>query len=370
MHCRGTDFNRAGNDEMNTALVQTLARRLSSIHLTGEVRIMEVCGTHTAEFFRTGVRSLFPAGLSLIDGPGCPVCVTPNEFLDRAIAIGKTGAILATFGDLLKVPSSYSSLAKEKSLGMQVEVVYSPMDALALAEQYPDREVVFLSVGFETTAPGEAAAVLRAREKAMHNFSILPGNKRTPPAVKALLDAGEVRIDGFILPGHVSAIIGADAWEFIVRDYQKPCVIAGFEDFDLLASALELIAMIEQGQAECRNSYARVVKKGGNPRAMEIMHRVFENAPSVWRGIGSIPESGLVLRDEFSDFDAEKKFAVDVMPAKEHPSCRCGELLRGLILPTECPLYGKACLPDDPVGPCMVSSEGPCAAYYRYQGVR
>ncbi len=369
MHSRGTNFNRAGNDEMNTALVQTLACRLSSAQLTGDVRIMEVCGTHTAEFFRTGVRSLFPAGLYLIDGPGCPVCVTPNEFLDHAIEIGKTGAILATFGDLLKVPSSYSSLAKEKSRGMQVEVVYSPMDALALAEHHRDREVVFLSVGFETTAPGEAATVLCAREKAVRNFSILPGNKLTPPAVKALLDAGEVRIDGFILPGHVSAIIGAEAWEFIARDYQKPCIIAGFENFDLLISTLELVAMIEKGHAECLNSYARVVKKEGNPRAREIMHRVFENAPSVWRGIGLIPESGLALRDEYAEFDAYKKFHVDVMPAKEHPACRCGELLRGLIVPTECPLYGKACLPEDPVGPCMVSSEGPCAAYYRYQGM-
>lgn len=354
---------------MNEKLVQNLAKRLSGLRLAHEMRIMEVCGTHTAEFFRTGVRSIFPAGLFLIDGPGCPVCVTPNEYLDRAIEIGKSGALLATFGDLLKVPSSYSSLAKEKSRGTRVEVVYSPMDALELAEKNPECEVVFLSVGFETTAPAEAAAVMRAREKGVRNFSILPGNKRTPPAVKALLDAGEVRIDGFILPGHVSAVIGSEAWNFIARVYQKPCVIAGFEDFDLLVSTIELVGMIEEQKAECRNSYARVVKKDGNMRAMEIMNRVFRSVPSLWRGIGVIPESGLALRDEFAEFDAEKKFAVHLPPAKEHPSCRCGELLRGLIVPTDCPLYGRACVPEDPVGPCMVSSEGPCAAYYRYEGM-
>lgn len=355
---------------MNKELVHKLATRLSASSLAREIRIMEVCGTHTAEFFRTGVRSLFPARLFLIDGPGCPVCVTPNEYLDRAIEIGKTGAILTTFGDLLKVPSSYSSLSKEKSRGMQVEVVYSPMDALAMAEKNSGREVVFLSVGFETTAPGEAAAVLAARSKGVHNFSILSGNKRTPPAVKALLDAHEVRIDGFILPGHVSAIIGAAEWDFIASEYRKPCVIAGFEDFDLLTATIELIALIEDCRTECRNSYGRVVKKEGNTRAIEIMERVFEKAPSLWRGIGVIPESGLMLRDEFAEFDAEKKFTVDLPPVKEHSACRCGELLRGLIVPPDCPLYGKACVPEDPVGPCMVSSEGPCAAYYRYEGVR
>lgn len=355
---------------MKEELLHKLAGRLSGIRLAHEVRVMEVCGTHTAEYFRTGVRSLFPPGLFLIDGPGCPVCVTPNEYLDRAIEIGKTGAVLATFGDLLKVPSSYSSLAKEKSRGMRVEVVYSPMDALVLAEQNPEREVVFLSVGFETTAPTEAAAVLSAREKGVRNFSILPGNKLTPPAVKALLDAGEVRIDGFILPGHVSAVIGAVAWEFIARDYSKPCVIAGFEDFDLLASTIELIAMINEQRAECKNSYARVVKREGNPRALEIMNRVFSTAPSFWRGLGVIPESGLALRDEFAKFDAGKKFSVELLPQKEHTSCRCGELLRGLIVPTDCPLFGKRCVPEDPVGPCMVSSEGPCAAYYRYDDMR
>jgi hydrogenase expression/formation protein HypD len=353
---------------MNETVLKHLAETLSNMVIDADIRIMEVCGTHTTEFFRTGVRSLFPQKLLLIDGPGCPVCVTPNEYVDRAIEIGKTGAVLATFGDLLKVPSSYSSLAKEKSRGMRVEIVYSPMEALNIAENNPDREVVFLSVGFETTAPTEAAAVLAAREKNVRNFSILPGNKLTPPAVKALLDSGEVNIDGFILPGHVSAIIGSRAWEHIAREYGKPCIIAGFEAFDLLTSTIELVDMIRTKCVECKNNYTRVVREEGNSKAREIMYRVFQTSLSFWRGIGEIPESGLSVRDEFADFDAERKIQVALPPVKEHPGCRCGELLRGVITPPDCPLYGTACIPENPVGPCMVSSEGPCSAYYRYQG--
>lgn len=351
---------------MNLALKQKLAKMLSSIILPYEVRIMEVCGTHTAEFLRTGVRSLFPKELILVDGPGCPVCVTPNEYLDCAIEIGKTGAILTSFGDLLKVPSSYSSLAKEKAKGMRVELVYSPMEAVELAKKNPNEKIVFLSVGFETTAPGEAIAILHAREKNIRNFFVLCGNKLTPPAVKTLLDSGEVHIDGFILPGHVSAVIGSHAWEFIARDYQKPCVIAGFEDFDLLTGTLKLIEAIKEKKFTCENLYTRVVKREGNERACEIMYRVFEKCSSHWRGIGIIPESGLKMRDEFADFDAEKAFSIELPPAKMNTACRCGDLLKGLITPHECPLFGTVCVPEEPVGPCMVSSEGPCSAYYRY----
>ena len=351
---------------MDKELVKKLAQRLKAYLLREQVSVMEVCGTHTTEFFRTGVKDLFPENLRLVDGPGCPVCVTANEYLDRAIEIGKQGVVLATFGDMIKVPSSYSSLGAEKALGMKVEVVYSPVDALELADKNPGLEVVFLSVGFETTAPGEASAVMEAKRRNIKNFSILPGNKLTTPAVKALLDAKEVRIDGFIIPGHVSAVIGSDAWEFIAGDYGKPCVVAGFEDYDLIMGTLSLLDLIAAGDARLVNGYTRVVRPGGNRKALEIMFEVFMTAGALWRGIGEIPGSGLEMRDEYAEFDASRKYRITPPEPREHPGCRCGELLRGLILPVDCPLFGTACVPENPVGPCMVSTEGPCAAYYKY----
>jgi hydrogenase expression/formation protein HypD len=350
-------------DDLNNRL----ARRFRSLRLEREIRVMEVCGTHTTEFFRSGVKDIFPEGLALIDGPGCPVCVTPNEYLDRAIEIGKRhGVTIATFGDMMKVPSSYSSLAKETAAGMDIHVVYSPLNALELAESNPDLNVMFLSVGFETTAPTEAAAVIEARRRNVGNFTILPGNKYTPPAVKALLDAGEVKIDGFILPGHVSAIIGAGAWRFVPDTYSKPCVVSGFEPHDLMIGMLTLIDMIGNAKNEVVNQYYRVVKEEGNPRALELMNMVFRSADSRWRGIGVIPGSGMEMREEFADFDAGRKFPVTPPPPKEAKGCRCGELLRGLITPPECGLYARSCTPEDPIGPCMVSMEGPCAAYFKY----
>jgi hydrogenase expression/formation protein HypD len=351
---------------MDKELVKNLARRLKACRLEEQVSVMEVCGTHTTEFFRTGVKDLFPENLRLVDGPGCPVCVTANEYLDRAIEIGKQGAVLATFGDMIKVPSSYSSLGAEKARGMKVEVVYSPVDALEMAVRNPELDVVFLSVGFETTAPGEASAVMEAKKRNIKNFSILPGNKLTTPAVKALLDAGEARIDGFIIPGHVSAIIGADAWEFVARDYGRPGVVAGFEDFDLIMGTLSLLDLVAAREPKLVNGYARVVRPGGNPKALEIMFTVFRAAGALWRGIGEIPGSGLEMRDEYAEFDASRKYRITPPEPREHPGCRCGELLRGLILPPDCPLFGRACVPEKPVGPCMVSTEGPCAAYYKY----
>jgi hydrogenase expression/formation protein HypD len=352
---------------MDKNITRELADELKTYPLESGVSIMEVCGTHTTEYFRTGVKDLFPAGLRLVDGPGCPVCVTPNEFLDRAIAVGKeSGVVITTFGDMMKVPSSYSSLSAEKAGGMKVEVIYSPMDAVELAEKNPEKEVVFLSVGFETTAPAEAVSVIEAKKRNIKNYSILPGNKLTTPAVKALLDAREAKIDGFILPGHVSAVIGADAWKFIAEEYGKPCVVAGFEDHDLIRGTLTLLHLIKKHDNILINEYKRVVRDRGNEKAQEIMFSVFHQGDSLWRGIGLIPGSGLFLKDEFADFDASKKFNVTVPPAKAAKGCRCGELLRGLILPEECQLFGKACVPEKPVGPCMVSSEGPCAAYYKY----
>ncbi|MDY6934596.1 MAG: hydrogenase formation protein HypD [Spirochaetota bacterium] len=353
---------------MNKEAIKKLALQFQNLDLPETVRIMEVCGTHTTEFFRTGVRDILPDQLRLVDGPGCPVCVTSNEYLDRAIEIGKRhNAIIATFGDMIKVPSSYSSLGKEKSNGMDVEVVYSPLDAVRIAESYPDREVVFISVGFETTSPSEAVTVLEARKRNAKNFSLLTGNKLTPPAVKALLDSEDVNIDGFILPGHVSAIIGVDGWRFISNEYKKPCVISGFENHDLMRGSLILLNLIKTGRFEIINAYTRVVKEEGNRKAQEIMYHVFEKCHSHWRGIGIIPESGLSLREKFSEFNAIKKFPVSLPPTKEPTGCKCGELLRGLITPDECSLFAKTCTPEHPIGPCMVSTEGPCAAFYKYR---
>jgi len=352
---------------MGADLNRKLAARLSGLKLDREIRIMEVCGTHTTEFFRTGVKDLFPEGLILVDGPGCPVCVTPNDYLDRAIEIGKRhGAVIATFGDMVKVPSSYSSLAREKAGGMDIRVVYSPMNALELAEANPGTEVMFLSVGFETTAPAEAVAVLEAKKRGVKNFAILSGNKLTPPAVDALLTAQEVKIDGFILPGHVSAVIGAGAWRFISEQYGRPCVVSGFDAPDLMMGMISLVDLVRKNKNETVNQYTRVVKEEGNPKALEILHRVFAASDAHWRGIGVIPGSGLELRDEYADFDAARKFPVTPPELKAAKGCRCGELLRGLITPPECALYGKASTPEEPVGPCMVSMEGPCAAYYKY----
>lgn len=352
---------------MDKGILRSLAQELRDFSLPGTVRIMEVCGTHTTAYFRTGIRDIIPNGLQLVDGPGCPVCVTPNEYLDRAIEIGKRyNTIITTFGDMIKVPSSYSSLGKEMSNGMDIEIVYSPLDALDIAEKNSEREVIFISIGFETTSPSEAVAVLEAKKRNIKNFSILAGNKLTPPAVKALLDAREVNIDGFILPGHVSAIIGVNGWRFVSQEYDKPCVIAGFEGHDLMKGTLTLMDNIKNYKSDIINEYTRVVKDEGNQKAQEIMYKVFKKSDSHWRGIGIIPESGLSIREDYSEFDAMERFHVSPPEPKEIKGCRCGELLRGLITSEDCPLFSNACTPEHPVGPCMVSTEGPCSAYYRY----
>ena len=352
---------------MNRELVKKLADTLRNRKLREEIRIMEVCGTHTAEFFKTGVKDIFPDKLILIDGPGCPVCVTPNPYLDRAIEIARQhNVILTTFGDMIKVPSSYSSLAKEKAEGMDVRIVYSPLDAIQIAEENPQKEIVFLSVGFETTAPSEAIVILEAEKNGTGNFSILSCNKLTPPAVGALLDADEVRIDGFILPGHVSAVIGREPWDFIAKKFNRPGCIAGFEAHDLITGVLSLLDLIEKKDTKVINNYTIAVKEQGNPNAVKMIDRVFERCPEVWRGLGELPESGLKIREEYGAFDASKKFSVTLPPVKEHAGCRCGDLLRGLIIPPECPMFDKACSPENAIGPCMVSSEGPCSAYYKY----
>jgi hydrogenase expression/formation protein HypD len=267
---------------------------------------------------------------------------------------------------MIKVPSSYSSLAKEKADGMDIRIVYSPLDALRMAEENPGREVIFLSVGFETTAPSEAIIIMEAEKKGIKNFSVLSGNKLTPPAVDALLSADEVKIDGFIVPGHVSAIIGREPWDFIATKYNKPGTVAGFEAHDLITGVLSLIDLIEKKDIKITNEYKTVVKENGNPHALKIIDTVFERCSEVWRGLGELPGSGLRIREKFSMYDAKKKFPAAPPPVKEHAGCRCGDLLRGIIIPPECPMFDKVCSPENAIGPCMVSSEGPCSAYYKY----
>lgn len=352
---------------MKNDVLKEYAKKLSGIDLPERVNIMEVCGTHTVQFFHTGVKDIFPENLNLIDGPGCPVCVTTNDYLDRAIEIAREhNVIISTFGDMMRVPSSYSSLQKEKAGGVHIEIVYSPLDALALAEKNPGKEVMFLSVGFETTIPTEAVCVKKAKEENIKNFSLLVGNKLTPPAVAALLEAEDVKLDGFILPGHVSTITGVKGWRFVVEKYKKAGVVAGFNSKDLLISTIALVNLIKKNKIEIINEYKEVVKEEGNTKAQEIMYEIFEPDDAGWRGIGMIPASGMKLREEYAGFDAAKKFPVTPPPVKEPRGCRCGEILRGLVSPPECPLFAKTCTPANPVGACMVSTEGSCAAYYKY----
>ncbi len=283
--------------------------------------------------------------------------------------MAKTGVVFTTFGDMLKVPGSYSSLGQEKANGSDIRIVYSTLDALNIAEEHPDRNVVFYAVGFETTAPTIAVSLLEAMKRGIKNYSIYCVHKIVPPAMRALLNLGELGLDGFICPGHVSTIIGSNPYEFIPDEYQVPCVIAGFEPLDILQTIYMLVKQAEEGKAKVEIQYKRSVVPEGNKVALEAMNKIFKTADAEWRGIGVIPGSGLKVRDEFARFDAEKLFEVDVPPTKpDPPGCSCGEILRGIKFPYDCALFGKACTPEQPVGPCMVSSEGSCAAYYRYRG--
>jgi len=347
-----------------------LARRLLAgieARLTQPVQFMEFCGGHTHAIFRHGLRQMLPPTVQLRSGPGCPVCVTANSELDRALALAQVpDLILTTFGDMLKVPGSYSSLQTAKAEGADVRMVYSTLDALEIARRNPERPVVFLGVGFETTAPTVAAAILQAEGEGLDNFSVLSLHKLTPPATRAILDAGEVNLAGIIGPGHVTTVIGSDAWEFLPREYGIPCAVAGFEPLDILRSVAALVEMAEEGRAEVTNCYSRSVRPEGNPGALEILERVFEVGEADWRGLGSVPASGLSLRPAYSRFDAALTFPVDPGPSREHKGCRCGEVLRGTLEPAECPLFRKKCTPANPIGPCMVSGEGACAAWFRY----
>ncbi len=331
------------------------------------VQVMEVCGSHTMSIARFGIRELLPSNVTLISGPGCPVCVTAPGYIDTAIELAQRGAIVATFGDMLHVPGSESSLAECRANGGALEVCYSPRAALALAQAHPDREVVFLGIGFETTIAPVVSLIGRAIDAHVTNLSLLASFKLVPPALRAVLADPEVRVDAFLCPAHVSAIIGTQPYEPIAREYGKPCVIAGFEPLDILYGLCGILTQVAEGRSEVENQYERVVRPEGNPQARAVMAQYLVLADTHWRGMGMLAASGLVLRPEFARYDAEKRFGVTIGAGRESPGCLCGDVIKGKCAPKQCPFFANRCTPMTPVGPCMVSAEGTCAAVYKYE---
>jgi hydrogenase expression/formation protein HypD len=346
---------------------QIAALRRTVAGYPGTLTLMEVCGTHTMAICQHGIRALLPEQIRLISGPGCPVCVTPVGYVDHAVALARRPAtIIATFGDMMRVPGSSSSLSYEQAAGAAVKVVYSPLDAVALAEKYPDQTVVFLGVGFETTTPTIAGAVLTARRKGLSNFMVLCAHKTIPIPMAVLAADPELQVDGYLCPAHVSAIIGAQAYRPLAEQHRVPCVITGFEPLDILQGVLMLARQITASEGRVETQYRRVVRPEGNVKAQRLLAEVFEPCDANWRGIGVIPGSGLRLRPAYAAFDAGLQLPVTVEPSREHAGCRCGEILKGKLRPGDCPLFRSVCTPEEPVGACMVSSEGTCAAEYKY----
>ena len=333
------------------------------------LRLMEVCGTHTVAIFRSGIRQILPENVELVSGPGCPVCVTDDDFIDKAIAYArKKNFIVATFGDMLKVPGTRSTLAREAAAGARIEVVYSPLDCLDIAKRHPRKSVIFLAVGFETTAPTQAATVLAAQAHGVKNLFMLSAQKLVPPALKFLLGDESTKVDGFLLPGHVAVVIGADAFKFLAENFKIPSAVGGFEADEILTALKSLLEQIDTGKIYVANDYKSVVTNEGNLTAKKILAQVYEVTDASWRGMGTIANSGLKLRDEFAAFDIERVEPVEIERVEKKSACRCGEVLRGLVKPTDCPLFGKACKPLHAIGACMVSVEGVCAAWYKYGG--
>lgn len=353
--------------EHQSGAAKYLAKEIADVcsRIPHTLCIMEVCGTHTMAIAQTGLKSLLPENLRLVSGPGCPVCVTEKSFIDHAILMGKEHhACLVTFGDLIKVPGSFGSLATFRSEGGDVRVVYSPLDALAIAEQFHPRPTVFLGVGFETTIPTVAAAIKAAAQKGIDNLYVLPAFKTIHPPLKILAEKEDLH--GFLLPGHVSAILGSSCYEYLAADFGKGGVVAGFEALDILLALKDLATMAATDSPGIVNAYSRVVRPEGNPTARAIMDEVLEVTDTEWRGLGTIPGSGLRFSDSYARFDAPRHLPVDVPPAEDDPRCLCAAILTGSKTPDKCGLFGKECTPEDPIGPCMVSSEGTCAAHYKY----
>ncbi|MEM1347234.1 MAG: hydrogenase formation protein HypD [Myxococcota bacterium] len=352
------------------AMLESIARLADELGRGPEnpIKFMEVCGGHTHSIFKFGLEGMLPDSIELVHGPGCPVCVLPVGRVDDAVAIATTpGVLFATFGDAIRVPGSKMSLQQAKAKGADVRTVYSAADALQLAKEHPDREVVFFGLGFETTTPAAALTVLQAEAEGVENFSIFSNHIVIIPALKALLDAEELDLDGFVGPGHVSMVIGIEPYAFIGETYGKPFVVSGFEPLDVLQSVHMLLVQMKEGRADVENQYARVVKNEGNAIAQLAVDRVFTTREHFeWRGLGSIDHSGLTLRREYAQYDAERKFETPALSIEDPKACQCGSVLKGAIKPWECKVFGTACTPETPIGACMVSSEGSCAAYYNY----
>jgi hydrogenase expression/formation protein HypD len=343
--------------------IETLSKILNK-----RIKIMEVCGGHTHSIFKYGIEDALPETIELIHGPGCPVCVMPKGKLDDAIAIAKhTNVIFTTFGDAMRVPGSKTSLLQASSEGADIRMVYSPLDSLQIARDNPDKEVVFFGIGFETTAPSTAYTILQAAAENLHNFSLFSNHVLVIPALQALLDNPDLQLDGFVGPGHVSMVIGCNPYNFIPKQYNKPIVISGFEPVDILQSIWMLLQQLIENRCEVENQYSRVVETQGNIQAINAMNQVFEvRSEFEWRGLGYIPDSGFKIRPEYVRFDAEAKFAIPNNQVADHKACQCGEILKGVLKPWQCKVFGTACTPENPMGTCMVSSEGACAAYYKY----
>ena len=354
----------------NGKLVGKLADKINEMlkQYSGEMVLMEVCGTHTMAIFRSGLRKLLAENIRLLSGPGCPVCVTPNYYLDKAIAYARRDeVIITTFGDMMKVPGSSSSLEREKSNRGNIQVVYSALDALEIAQANPAKRVIFLGVGFETTAPTLAATIETAKQKNIGNFLVFSGHKLIPPAMRALVNTKQLHVNGFICPGHVSTIIGSRPYEFIANEYNIPCVVTGFEPLDVVQGIYMLAnQIINEKESSVQIQYRRSVREEGNIKALNLMKTIFEVIDSEWRGIGNIPESGLRIRETYQQFDAEARITVEVEETRENKGCICGEILRGIKMPLDCKLFRASCSPENPIGACMVSSEGTCAAYFKY----
>lgn len=356
-------------DKTKTEALLRKIERLAPV----ELRLMEVCGTHTMSIAASGLRSMLPPEVKLLSGPGCPVCVTPPQVIDAVLELSEEKNVLLTsYGDMLRVPGSRrgDSLLRRKAMSAQIETVYSPMDAVELARQHPEKQVVFLGVGFETTAPGTAAAVMSARESGVKNYSLWSMLKTVEPALRALIASDGFRIDGFLCPGHVATVIGAQGFAFLPAEFGLPAVVAGFEPEDILLAVYLLVRQLAEKRPRLENAYPRAVSERGNLLAQDMLRRCFEPRFDLWRGLGGIADSGLGLREELREYDAERRFAVRYGETEPPTACRCGEVITGKLPPEGCPLFGKSCTPEDPVGPCMVSSEGACAAAWKYAGVR
>jgi hydrogenase expression/formation protein HypD len=357
-------------DEYRSGLV---ARRLRGeiealLEAGRRYKVMEVCGGHTHTIYKHGVEHVLPEAVELVHGPGCPVCVIPMGRVDDALAIAeRPEVIFTTFGDMMRVPGGRGSLLEAKARGADVRMVYSPLDALKLAREHPDRDVCFFAIGFETTTPSTALTLLRARAEGIRNFFVFCNHVTIIPAIKAILDSPDLRLDGFVGPGHVSTVIGTRPYRFIAREHGKPLVVAGFEPLDVLQAVWMILRQLADGRSEVENQYTRVVRKEGNPRALEAIAETMELRTTFeWRGLGFISQSALRLRDDFGHFDAEVRYELPGVRVADPKSCQCGEVLKGVIKPWECKVFGTACTPERPIGTCMVSSEGACAAYYNY----